>query len=143
MRVTLDTNTLASGAIASPGGTIARIIEAARAGIFDLFVSQHLFDELVSTLATPFFMRKLTSDESTGYVNLVRRVAQVVPITAEVQGVATHPEDDLVLATAVSGNADYLVTGDLKLQALGSFHGVAIVSPRAFLDVLVQEGDTP
>jgi uncharacterized protein len=50
--------------------------------------------------------------------------------------VATHPEDDLVLAAAVSAEAGYLVTGDRQLQQLGRFRGVDIVSPRAFLAIL-------
>jgi predicted nucleic acid-binding protein len=64
------------------------------------------------------------------------------PITADVLGVATHPEDDLILATAVSAQADYLVTGDRHLLALGMFHGVQIVSPREFLTILDLEGST-
>lgn len=63
-------------------------------------------------------------------------------MAAVVAGVATHPEDDLVLATAISGSADYLVTGDRQLRQLGSFQGVVIVSPRTFLDLLASvEGD--
>jgi predicted nucleic acid-binding protein len=57
----------------------------------------------------------------------------------EVSGVATHPEDDLILATAVAANATYLVTGDRKLRAVGNFRGVTILSPREFLATL--EGD--
>ena len=49
---------------------------------------------------------------------------------------ATHPEDDLILATAVAGNAAYLVTGDRKLREVGSFHGVTMLSPRDFLERL-------
>jgi len=49
---------------------------------------------------------------------------------------ATHPEDDLILATAASARADYLVTGDRQLLALGTFEEIAIVTPRAFLDLL-------
>jgi predicted nucleic acid-binding protein len=48
--------------------------------------------------------------------------------------VATHPEDDLVLATAISAKAEYLVSGDTKLQRLGTYEGVKIVSPREFLE---------
>ncbi len=55
---------------------------------------------------------------------------------------ATHPEDDLVLATAVSAAADYLVTGDKQLQRLGGYHGVAIVSPRDFLALLQQQDES-
>lgn len=50
--------------------------------------------------------------------------------------VATHPEDDLILATAVAGNAEYLVTGDRQLLALGTYEGVRIVSAAEFLAVL-------
>jgi len=57
-------------------------------------------------------------------------------LTQDVHGVATHPEDDLILATAVSGQTDYLVTGDAHLQRLGTYQGIVIVSPRQFLEVL-------
>lgn len=54
---------------------------------------------------------------------------------------ATHPEDDLVLATAVSAQADYLITGDAMLRKLRTYEGVSIVSPREFLDVLEVDGE--
>ena len=54
---------------------------------------------------------------------------------------ATHPQDDLVLAAAVSAGADYLVTGDRKLLSLGRYLGVTIVSPRTFL-TLLEQGET-
>ena len=50
--------------------------------------------------------------------------------------IATHPEDDLVLATAVSAQADYLVTGDRQLLALGTYQGVRNVRAREFIDTL-------
>jgi hypothetical protein len=40
-----------------------------------------------------------------------------------------------VLAAAVWA-ADYLVTGDRQLLRIGSYRGVAIVSPRDFLTLL-------
>lgn len=46
---------------------------------------------------------------------------------------------DRILATALSGRADYLVTGDRQLQQLGTYRTVAIVSPRAFLDLLNEQ----
>lgn len=52
------------------------------------------------------------------------------------QGIATHPEDDLILTTALSGGAAFLVTGDHGLLRLGSYEGVSIVTVRAFLAML-------
>ena len=60
--------------------------------------------------------------------------------TVRTSGVATHPEDDQILATAVSAQAEYLVTGDKKLQQLGAYQGVRVFAPRAFLDLLEATG---
>ena len=50
--------------------------------------------------------------------------------------VATHPEDDIVLATAESGKAKYIVTGDYGLQDLKQYKDIQIVSPQAFSTIL-------
>jgi predicted nucleic acid-binding protein len=42
--------------------------------------------------------------------------------------------DDVLLATAVGARADTIVTGDQDLLVLGSYEGVGILSPRAFLE---------
>ncbi len=57
-------------------------------------------------------------------------------ISVSVINVATHPEDDLVLAIAVSAVADYLVTGRRGLQAVGRYRAVTILSPGAVLTLL-------
>jgi putative PIN family toxin of toxin-antitoxin system len=50
--------------------------------------------------------------------------------------VCRDPDDDVVLATALSGRADYLVTGDDDLLTLTRYHGIRILSPREFWAVL-------
>lgn len=70
---------------------------------------------------------------------LLRTKAIMVSLTTEVTGVATHPEDDLILATAVASGVASLVNGDRKLRALGTFRGVSLLSPRGFLARLEDE----
>ncbi len=41
-----------------------------------------------------------------------------------------------MLATALSAGVPYLVSGDEGLQRVGHYQGMAILSPRAFLDLL-------
>lgn len=60
----------------------------------------------------------------------------MIDIRVVVSGIATHPEDDLILATAVSGAVDYLVTGDKGLLAVGRHRGVTLLTARGFLEVL-------
>lgn len=135
MIVVLDTNILARGSI-SHGTAVSAIIDAWRAQRFTLVVSPHILDELTRTLAKPYFARRLSLDGRAAYQLLLSSFASLVPVTATVQGVATQPADDLVLATAVSAQADYLVTRDRQLLQLGSYRGVSIVSPTEFLEQL-------
>lgn len=139
IRAVLDTNVLASAIVAlrRPESILSALIQAWLARRFTLVISNHiLLRELPRTLNKPYFRRYLTTRDIVEALLDIAAGAEGAPITADVRGVATHPEDDLVLATAVSARADYLVTGDLQLQRLGSYEGVTLVSPRAFLDLL-------
>jgi uncharacterized protein len=138
MKAVLDTNILASGAI-SATGTVSTIVDAWRSGQFRVIVSTPILAELERTLQKPYFRRYLTEKQSSRFLKLLQRRASVSPIMVSVHEVATHQEDDVILATAVSAKADYLVTGDSKLQQVGTYQGVAILSPRRFLEILRQE----
>ena len=47
------------------------------------------------------------------------------------------PDDNWILATAVAGKTDMIVTGDKSdLLSLGSLQGIKIVSPRTALETL-------
>jgi putative PIN family toxin of toxin-antitoxin system len=143
MQVVLDANTLTSGAVAPRGGTLATIIDLWQQGVFRVTLSTHILRELERTFSDPYFLGWLSAEDIVSYLAMVQSTVTVVPIIEEVHNVATHPEDDLILATAVSAKADYLVTGDSKLQHVGTYQGVTILSPRRFLEALehdVSEG---
>ncbi|MBA3947820.1 MAG: putative toxin-antitoxin system toxin component, PIN family [Herpetosiphonaceae bacterium] len=135
MRVLLDTNVLVSG-LASRTAAPGALLHAWRAGIFELVVSDPLITEVARTLQKPYFLKRLTNEQITQAIILLYTEGQRTVINVTVTGIASHTEDDLVLAAAVSGHADYLVTGDRDLQKLTLFQGVTVLSPRAFLDLI-------
>jgi len=134
----LDTNVLASGFV-RPEPPPGRILAAWQAGTFLLVVSHHILAELEHTFEEPYFATRLSPARRRANLALVREEAIIAPLKVRVQDVATHPEDDLILATAVSARVDYLVTGDKKLQALKTYRGVRIVSPPEFLEILAHQ----
>ncbi len=137
VRVTADANLLASGALRMrPDAAPVRFIDTWHTRHFTLILSDHLLDEVDHTLANRYFMQRLIAADRDAFRHLLRRQAVITPITVPVVGVATHPEDDLTLATAVSGQAHFLVTGDHKLLELKTYQGVIIVSVHAFLALL-------
>lgn len=131
----LDTNVLVS-AFPAHGTVPALLIDAWREGAYHLVVSEHILEELAETWRDPYWQARISSTERAEVISLLRGTAIVTALTVEVSGVATHPEDDLILATAVASKATCLVTGDRKLRAVGNFQGVTILSPREFLTVL-------
>jgi putative PIN family toxin of toxin-antitoxin system len=136
--VVIDTNVLASGlaGFRNPVSTVATILRLWRLGVFRLVTSEYILTELSRTLQSPYFTQRLSSQQIASAMRLLRRKTTITPITTNVHRIATHPEDDVILATAVSAKADYLVTGDTKLQAIGTYKGVTILSPKRFLEIL-------
>ena len=67
-----------------------------------------------------------------GYVQLAHLVIPkpIAPVILQ------DPDDDAVLACAVTADAAYLVSGDFHLLSLSRYRSVHIVSPRAFLNIL-------
>lgn len=137
----LDTNVLVSGFTHREGAS-GLLLRLWLVDAYDLIVSDVIFEETARTFQKPYFADRLGLSQIAANLALLRRRALVAPIVVRVHGVATHPEDDLILATAVSGGADYLVTGDTKLQALGQYQDVTILSPREFLQVIVPTGQS-
>ncbi|HEU0113195.1 MAG TPA: putative toxin-antitoxin system toxin component, PIN family [Thermomicrobiales bacterium] len=137
----LDTNVLASGFIGEdkPTSVPGELIRRWRGKAFALVVSPPILDELTDTFADPYFTRRLSSSEIADALQALRVDAVIQPLTVAVGGVASHPEDDLILATALSAGAPYLVTGDRRLRERGVYRGVQLLTPRQFLALLERE----
>lgn len=50
------------------------------------------------------------------------------------EGASRDQDDDFVLACAIDGEADYIVSGDPHLLDLKKYKGVLILSPREFVE---------
>jgi predicted nucleic acid-binding protein len=66
----------------------------------------------------------------------LRDAALLVIPTEAPAVIADDPDDDHVLACAVAGEADYIVSGDRHLLTLGEYRGIRILRPAAFLALL-------
>jgi putative PIN family toxin of toxin-antitoxin system len=127
MRVVADTNTVVSGLFWH--GPPRQLLDAARAGIITLVTSAPLLNELARVLARPKFAQRidragLSVEEIVDtYGTLAEQVTPAdIPPT-----VTADPDDDAVLATAVGGQADLIVSGDADLLGLGSFREIRII----------------
>jgi predicted nucleic acid-binding protein len=73
-------------------------------------------------------------------ITLLEQDALVVPGEADTKGtIPDDPKDDVVLACAVDGMADLIVSGDRHLLDLGEYQGISIITAREFLERLQDE----
>jgi putative PIN family toxin of toxin-antitoxin system len=137
----VDTNVLVSGLVA-PAGQPRQILDAWLEEGFTLVTSLYLVEELAHVLAYPRIAKRLRLNEAELGALLAALLsrAHVVPGQLHLPGVTRDPKDDAVVACAVEGEADYIVSGDQDLLTLGKYRGIQIVTPREFTEILVSSG---
>jgi putative PIN family toxin of toxin-antitoxin system len=137
MRCVLDTNLLVSGVIGA--GPPRRLLDGAKAGEFELCTSEALLAELLDVLSRSKFAARLGLAGLTPrlIVDDLRRLAVVVSPTGGLRVVPTDPDDDHVIAAAVTGQADLIASGDKRdLLPMGSFQGIPIITAREAVERL-------
>ncbi len=143
MRVVLDANVLVSG-FPAERGVLSEILMAWSTMAFELVISEHILMKSVSSWNKPYYRRRYSQGEIHETLMVLRAQATMVVPVDDVHRVAPNEEDDLVLATAVAGQADYLVTGDIRFRnRVKKYRGIVILSPREFLTLLTEQGGPP
>lgn len=138
MRVVLDANVYIS-ALISDKGNPARIVHRWLAGEFDVLATKEINDEILRVSGNQRIQSK--------YAQVRERRLEFVELISE-QGIWIHPSEELKIITAdesdnrylecaITGGAQYIVSGDDHLLDLGEYHGIDIVSPASFLTLVV------
>ncbi len=131
----LDTNVLISGLLVA-GGPAARLLDAWLDDRFTLVTSLYQIEEVLHVLSYPRITRRLSLSEAelTVFMQNLLTQAQVTRGDLRLPGVTRDPKDDAIVACAVEGGAQLIVSGDQDLLVLGAFEGIAILTPRQFLE---------
>lgn len=133
MKIVLDTNVLVSGML-SPHGPPAAVLRALLTERVRLCFDERILSEYRDVLSRGKFAfdRELVAEllsflEAAGFPALAQPLDLVLP----------DPADQMFIEVAVSSQADFLVTGNQKHFPRSARQGIAVVSPRGFLDALL------
>lgn len=126
MRIVLETNVLIAAFIAR--GVCHQLLEHCISH-HDLVISEFILDELREKLIVKF---KYTAEVTDETMNLLRSQMEVVSPSPLDKSVCRDADDDNILAAAVAGKCECIITGDKDLLVLNQFQGIDILSPSDF-----------
>ncbi len=69
---------------------------------------------------------------------LIRR-AEIIEVRTHLPQITEDPDDNIIIETALDGEADYIVSGDKHLLMLKEFKGIKIVNVEEMLKILEQQ----
>ena len=142
-KAVVDTNILVS-ALIKPEGKPAQILQ--QVGKFELLFSADILDEAREVLNRKRLRKKYhhTAQDVNTFLDAKLRRAGTLVIVEHVENVIKNdPPDNLVLACAAEGHAQYLVSGNAHLLDLVSYQKVEIVTPARFLEILKTVPEPP
>ncbi len=127
MKVVCDTNVLVAGMVADG---LCRDLVKRRLMRVALITSPALLEELARTLRRKF-------DTDPADVPLLKAYRErATLVRPKALPVCRDRDDGKVLAAAIAGQADVILTGDADLLVLGEYRGIRILSPRQLVEMM-------
>ncbi len=131
LRVVLDASTVVSGVI---GGVSAEVLDLLKERAFEAIVSEEILQEYTEVLHRPKFGFPLWVIND--ILDYLRTEGIWVSPQKKLKMIKEDPDDNKFLEAALEGKADYILSGDKHLLALGEFEGISIIGSREFLEIL-------
>jgi putative PIN family toxin of toxin-antitoxin system len=130
-RFVFDTNTVISALLnknSTPRKAFDKAMEMGK-----ILISIAIIDELNDVLGREKFNKYVSEEERIQFLIVLLQEAVFVEITEAVRE-CRDPRDDKFLELAINGSAGYIISGDKDLLSLHPFRGIAVVSPKDFLE---------
>ena len=134
-RTVLDTNVFVSAALSkNPSSPTREILDRWKQNEFILLICTPLAEEIVEKLLDHSIDEKLVG----ALVERLAQLAEWVEVPPEkIKNLLSDPDDNVIVACAVEGRANYLVTYDPHFDLLnGEYRDVKILKAIPFLEVL-------
>lgn len=132
MRVVSDTNILISGTFWD--GNESDLLKLFKIGELTNLISPYLIIEFENVLSRKKF--GLARTEIDSLLAEILTMSIIVDPNIRVDAITADPDDNRVLECAIAGNAQYVISGDRHLLALGSYKGIIILNASEFLKLI-------
>lgn len=113
------------------GGRPLEVFILAETGHYQLLTSPEVISELRKLLLGKFGW---SVSETRKAIRRIVKISEIIKTQSKIQA-SKDPDDDKILACAVDGGADYIISGDKRhLLPLKKFRGIPITTVGYFLN---------
>lgn len=109
MRAVLDTNVLVSLLLKS-GGVGAWLLSLWAEGRYEVVISPAIWDELLEILERPHIAPRIKAGRRLALLSRLRQRAVYTPGLLNITDATPDSDDDMLVSTALEGDAAYIVT---------------------------------
>lgn len=128
MKAVFHTNVLVAAFLTE--GLCSGLLIRARRHAFNLVLCDDIMREFEGVLKKKF---KLTATDISEISAIVSEAAsEILQKLGPVPNICRDPNDDMIIACAITAMADYIITGDEDMLILKKYKDIVIISPRNF-----------
>ncbi|MDE1828696.1 MAG: putative toxin-antitoxin system toxin component, PIN family [Thaumarchaeota archaeon] len=102
----------------------------------NLVLSGKIRSEFLRVISRKKFQPYLTDRDIIDFVKILDNTARYVRPVRGINAIEEDPDDNLILATAIGGKADFIVSGDRHILDLGEFDSIKIVTVERMLEIV-------
>lgn len=135
LKAVIDTSVMVSVAFAVQG-VAKELRDMIADDRFVMVTSKPLLKELYAVLHYPHIVKRFSSskEHTSAFVAMIIEHAMIVKGLYEISGITEDPEDDMFIACAMEGNAQYIVSRDPHLRNIKHFRGIQIIDATTFIE---------
>lgn len=97
---------------------------------FELVSSRRILSDFLKVISREKFQGYVKERDIVDFLQAFHNTAKFVRVRSKIKVVKQDLGDDIILAAAYDGNAEYIVSGDRHLLSLKEFKGIRIKSMR-------------
>lgn len=136
-RVVLDTVVFVR-ALINPHNRAGQLIFE-HADRYTIVFSTQTAQELLEVIRRPELTRKYKRLSGLDFEKIIDILSSAEAVEIDsIPSVVRDPNDDIFVATAIAGRADYIVSEDKDLLSLGNSIGVQVIDTESFLALILK-----
>jgi putative PIN family toxin of toxin-antitoxin system len=132
MKIVVDANIFVSSYFW--GGNPRKVFERIITELDELYISQEILDEIKDVISRPKFHADM--NEIKLYIDSIEEVATKIKVKEKIKIVSRDKNDDKYIKCAISGDVNYIISGDIHLLEIKEYENIKIIKAKEYLDIV-------